>query len=182
MHNPTFGEDDWKNNTIKQIRFDLSNDIGPVFEIDWVAIGRPAGEAVVQLQEGTRIINRYGEQLGADDIAAGIPMMVDGVLDSAAEPDVVFAALIVVDTDAAWLTRISGTVGDNPDLSCGLTLMSDSGDRSIRYNANTRAYVVSASGSEEVSATDLQSGLVADVFGAEATDGCFSAETIIAFE
>ncbi|MGB5406944.1 MAG: hypothetical protein WBN43_09145, partial [Thiogranum sp.] len=96
--------------------------------------------------------------------------------------DVMSAALIVIDTDAARLTRISGTLGDNPDSSCGFTLMGDSGDRSIRYDANARAYVVSSSGSEEVSVTALRSGLAADVFGAEAVDGCFSAETIIAFE
>jgi hypothetical protein len=182
MHNPTFGGDDWERSTIKQIRFDLSNDVGPVFEIDWVVIGRRASDVVVQLQEGSKIINRYGEMLSADDIAPGISMMVDGVLDSAVDPDVLFAALIVVDTDAARLTRISGTLGDNPDSSCGLTLMAGSGDRSIRYAANTRAYVVSASGSEEVSVADLQSGLAADVFGEEASDGCFSAETIIAFQ
>ncbi|MGB5726439.1 MAG: hypothetical protein WBM52_04425, partial [Thiogranum sp.] len=181
MHNPTFG-DDWKNNTIKQIRFDLSNDSGPVFEIDWVVIGRRASDVVVQLQEGSKIINRYGEVLSADDIAPGLPMMVAGVLDNAADPDVMSAALIVIDTDAARLTRISGTLGDNPDSSCGFTLMGDSGDRSIRYDANARAYVVSSSGSEEVSVTALRSGLAADVFGAEAVDGCFSAETIIAFE
>ena len=182
MHNPTFGGDDWSNNTIKQIRFDLSNDIGPVFEIDWVAIGRPASEVAVQLQEGSKIINRYGKVLGADDIAEGIPMMADGVLDRAEDPDVLFAALIVIDTDAARLARISGILGSNPDGSCGLSLMGDGGDRSIRYDAGTRAYVVSTSGSEEVPVADLRSNLAADVFGAEASDGCFNAETIIAFE
>jgi hypothetical protein len=172
MHNPTFGGEDWKNNTIKQIRFDLSSDIGPVFEIDWVVIGRRASDVVVQLQEGTRIINRYGKLLSADDIAPGTSMMVDGVLDSAAEPEVLYAALSVVDTDVIRLTRISGILGDNPDGSCGFTVMSDSGDRGIRYDANTRAYAVSASGSEEVSVAALPSGLAADVFGAEANDGC----------
>ena len=147
-----------------------------------MVIGRRASDVVVQLQEGSKIINRYGEVLSADDIAPGLPMMVDGVLDNAADPDVMSAALIVIDTDAARLTRISGTLGDNPDSSCGFTLMGDSGDRSIRYDANARAYVVSSSGSEEVSVTALRSGLAADVFGAEAVDGCFSAETIIAFE
>ena len=104
------------------------------------------------------------------------------MLDSAAEPDVLFAALLVVDTDATRLTRVSGILGDNPDGSCGFTVMSDIGDRGIRYDANTRAYAVSASGSEEVSIAALPSGLATDVFGTEANDGCFNAETVIVFE
>ena len=153
-----------------------------MFEIDWVVIGHRASNVVVQLQEGSKIINRYGRLLSADDIAPGIPMMADGMLDSAPDPDLLSASLIVIDIDAIRLKRINGTLGDNPDRSCGLTLMGGSGDRSIRYDASTRAYVVSASVSEEVSVADLRSGLAANVFGTEAIDGCFSAEIIIAFE
>jgi len=182
MHNPTFGADDWKNNTIKQIRFDLSSDIGPVFEIDWVVIGRRASEVVVQLQQGTKIINRFGETLGAGDIDFGVPLMADGVLDMNVNPEVLYAALIVINGDAARTSKLSGTVGIIPDGSCGLSLMTSGGDRSVSYDPYTRAYVVSDNGSQQVAVAALTDGLLADVYGAEAIDGCFDAETIIAFQ
>ena len=155
-------------------RFTMSIDSGQGF----VA----GSEVAVQLQQGTKIINRHGETLGAGAIEPGIQMMVDGVLDISVEPDVLFAALIVIDTDAARLDKLSGTLGANPDGSCGFNLATDSGDRSIRYDADTQAYVVSDSGSEQVSVDDLPDGAAADVYGEEGIDGCFDAETIIAFQ
>ncbi len=155
-------------------RFTMSIDPGQGF----VA----GSEVAVQLQQGTKIINRHGETLGAGAIEPGIQMMVDGVLDISVEPDVLFAALIVIDTDAARLDKLSGTLGANPDGSCGFNLATDSGDRSIRYDADTQAYVVSDSGSEQVSVDDLPDGAAADVYGEEGIDGCFDAETIIAFQ
>ncbi len=143
-------------------------------------------EVEVQLQRGTKIINRYGEPLSFDAIAPGVAMMVDGVLDLSVEPDALYAALIIIDTDAARLTKLTGILGDNPDGSCGLTLMTESGDRSMRYDDHTRAFIVhalgSSGGSEEVPVAALPSGLPADAYGVEASDGCFDAETIIAFD
>ena len=139
-------------------------------------------EVAVQLQRGTKIINRQGEALDAGAIEPGVQMMVDGVLDISVEPDVLFAALIVIDTDAARLDKLTGTLGANPDGSCGFNLATDSGDRSIRYDAGTRAYVVSDSGSDQVAVDALPDGAVTDVYGEEAIDGCFDAETIIAFQ
>ena len=120
--------------------------------------------------------------LGAGAIEPGIQMMVDGVLDIAVEPDVLFAALIVIDTDAARLEKLTGTLGANPDANCGFNLETDGGDRSIGYDAGTRAYVVSDSGSDQVSVDALPDGAVTDVYGEEAINGCFDAETIIAFQ
>jgi hypothetical protein len=182
MHNPTFGADDWKNNTIEHIRFDLSPDVGPVFEIDWVIIGRRASEVVVQLQQGTKIINRFGEPLSVGDIDVGVSLMADGVLDMNVDPDVLYAALIVLDNDAARSSKLSGTLGTIPDGSCGLSLVTDSGDRSVSYDSSTRAYLVSGGGSQQLAVAALPEGFLADVYGVEAIDGCFDAETIIAFQ
>jgi len=155
-------------------RFTMSIDPGQGF----VA----GSEVAVQLQQGTKIINRHGEALGAGAIEPGIQMMVDGVLDISVEPDVLFAALIVINTDAARLDKLTGSLGANPDGSCGLNLVTDSSDRSIAYDADTRAYVVSDSASEQVAIAELPDGAAADVYGVEAIDGCFDAETIIAFQ
>ncbi|MGW8310080.1 MAG: DUF4382 domain-containing protein [Thiogranum sp.] len=182
MHNPTFGGDDWKNNTIKQIRFDLTPDIGPVFEIDSVVIGRRNSEVVVQVQSNTQIVDRSGAILNVSDIEAGVPLMVDGVLDMNVNPQILYAALVVIDSNAAQTGKLSGTLGAIPDGSCGLGLKTASGDRSISYDAYTRAYLVSGSGSQQISVETLPEGFSADVYGMEDIDGCFDAETIVAFE
>ena len=182
MHAPTSGGDDWKNNTIKQIRFDLSSDAGPVFEIDWVVIGRRPSEVTVQLQPGTKIVNRYGEPLAVSAIDTGVPLMADGVLDMNVNPEVLYAALIVIDGDGVETGKLSGTLGAIPDGSCGLGLLTSSGDRSVSYDSYTRAYLISDSGSHQIPVAALTDGLVADVYGVEAIDGCFDAETIIAFQ
>ena len=95
------------------------------------------------------------------------------------EPD---EGTIVIDTDAARLEKLTGTLGANPDANCGFNLETDGGDRSIGYDASTRAYVVSDSGSDQVSVDALPDGAVTDVYGEEAINGCFDAETIIAFQ
>ncbi|UCE77587.1 MAG: hypothetical protein JSU62_05255, partial [Gammaproteobacteria bacterium] len=79
-------------------------------------------------------------------------------------------------------TTLRGTLGANPDGSCGFDLVTAEGDRSIRYDADTRAYLVSDSGSEQVAPGELPPGLSADVYGVPHSDGCFDAETIIAFQ
>jgi hypothetical protein len=139
-------------------------------------------EVSVQIQPRAKIINRRGEELDQDAIVPGVPMRVDGVLDIAVEPDILFAVLIVLDTDADRLDKLSGVLGANPDGSCGFNLVTGAGDRSIRYDSLTRAYVVSDSGSTQVDVEDLPPGLQADVYGEQADDGCFDAENVIAFD
>jgi hypothetical protein len=182
MHNLTFGADDWKNNTIKQIRFDLSPDIGPVFEIDWVVVGRRTSEVLVQVQPDTKVVDRSGEILDVDDIEAGVPLMADGVLDVNVDPHTLNAALIVIDSDAARTSKLSGALGVIPDGACGLSFATSSGDRSVSYSSSTRAYLVSGAGSRQIAVGALPAGFSADVHGVEGIDGCFAANRIFAFE
>lgn len=140
----------------------------------------------VLIQDGTKIVNRRGKVLGPDDIDSGVAMRVDGVLDTTTDPDTLRAALIVLDMDAARQERISGTIGSNPDGSCGLTLMTDTGDISVKTR-NANAFLVTATdgngSSEPIPVNDLVSGQTADMYGeSDPSDGCFDAETIIAYE
>jgi hypothetical protein len=138
---------------------------------------------VVQVQSNTKIIDRSGEILDVGDIEAGVPLMVDGVLDISVNPQILYAALIVIDSDAAQTGKLSGALGAIPDGSCGLGLETTaSGDRSISYDAYTRAYLVSGGGSQQISVETLPEGFSADIYGVEGIDGCFDAETIVAFE
>ena len=149
--------------------------------------GFVAGSQVaVQLQNGTAIIDRSGEPLDGADITPGVPVRVDGVLDISGDPDVLNAALVMVDADALSQTVLSGTIGANPDGSCGLTLLTGSGDRGVRTTSATRAYLVtamaSAGGSVLIPVEELTGGQDADIYGQEDTDGCFVAETVIAYQ
>jgi hypothetical protein len=137
----------------------------------------------VQLQEGTRIIDRQGNELGEEDIGSGDLVAVDGILD--VNEDVLFAALVVLDLEAPDEVSLSGSVDENPDGECGLSIDTDTGERSVRAD-NADVFLVSATdhigGSEPIEVADLVEGQEVDVYGSEAGDGCFEADTIIAFE
>jgi hypothetical protein len=143
----------------------------------------PGTVLTVQLQEGTRIIDRQGNELGEGDIGSGDLVAVDGILD--VNEDVLFAALIVLDLEAPDEASLSGSVDENPDGECGLSINTDTGERSVRAG-NADVFLVSATdnngGSEPIELTDLVEGQEVDVYGSEAGDGCFEADTIIAFD
>jgi len=132
----------------------------------------------VQIQDGTILINRQGEAVAAADIGIGNLVAVRGVLDVAT--DTLYASLIIVDTDTS--TELTGTVGANPDGSCGFTLSTAGGDRSIATDIATNIYLVTGSSSGPIAVGDLTTGQQADVYGDEnAGTGCFDAHTILAY-
>ncbi|MCO6413313.1 MAG: DUF4382 domain-containing protein, partial [Thiogranum sp.] len=124
----------------------------------------------VQLQDGTLIVDRYGVPLPVSAIGDGVIMTIDGVLDISEEPDVLYAALIVIDTEALTQVELNGTVLAYPDGSCGLGIATDSGDRSIDVTG-AAIYLVSSDGltgsSEPIDAADLEPGQEVDVYGTE---------------
>ena len=134
----------------------------------------------VQIQDGTMIINRQGSPVDSNDIDTGKLVNVRGVLD--VDNKTLLASLIVVDTDSS--TKLVGTVGDNPDNSCGFTLMTASGDRSVATNNNTKVFMVTATdlngSSNPINVSELSAGQQTDVYGNNA-NGCFEAHTIIAY-
>ena len=132
---------------------------------------------IVQIQEGTLLINRNGSPIDINDIITGKLVSVRGVLD--VSKDTLFASVIVVDTDSS--TRLTGTVGANPDNSCGFTLMTTTGDRGIHTDSNTNAYLVVNGVSKPVEVSELSTGQQADVYGNANVNGCFDAHTIIAY-
>ena len=132
----------------------------------------------VQIQQGTILINMKGEPVAKTDIDIGKLVNVRGVIDPV--NDTLFASMIMVDTDSS--TKLKGMVGANPDSSCGFTLATSSGDRSVAADANTQAYLVIEGNSSPIEISDLASGQQADVYGNENVGtGCFDATTIIAY-
>lgn len=130
----------------------------------------------VQIQKGTVLIDRNGRTVSRTDILTGRLVSVRGALDIT--KDILFASMIVVDVDSS--TRLSGTVGANPDTSCGFTLMTVDGDRSISTDANTRVFQVSGGTSMPIDVSELAPGQPADAYG-DFVNGCFAAHTIIGF-
>lgn len=136
---------------------------------------------VVQLQQGTKIINRQGVLLGLGAIQPDVAMMVNGVLDISDEPDVLYAAFVVIDVEGATLQRLSGPMGANPDNSCGLTVQTSTGDRSVDVSG-AHAFLVTDGSSSPADISTITGGQQVDIYGRARIDGCFDAELIIAFE
>lgn len=131
----------------------------------------------VQIQEGTILINRSGAIVSSSAINTGKLVAVRGVLDVAT--DTLYASLIIVDTDSS--TQLVGTVGANPDGSCGFTLVTAEGDRSIATDSDTKAFLVVDGSSSPIDISELILDQAADVYGNENINGCFDAHTIIAY-
>jgi hypothetical protein len=132
----------------------------------------------VQIQDGTILINRKGVPVASSDIANGKLVSVRGVLD--VDTKTLRASLIVIDTDSS--TQLVGTVGANPDNSCGFTLMTASGDRSVATDSSTKAFMIVDGSSSPINVSDLIAGQAADVYGnANSATSCFDAHTIIAY-
>jgi len=144
----------------------------------------------VQIHTETKIISRQDEMLTTDDIAPGVPMMVEGVMDDSVDPNFVSAAFIVLDLDGMTLQKLSGIVNVNPVAICGgtgLNMNDGAMDRDVQFGTDTRAFLVSIEPgggfvTEQIPLSAILSGQSIDVYGTEGTDGCFDAETIIAFE
>jgi len=132
----------------------------------------------VQIQDGTILINRKGVPVASSAIDTGKLVNVRAVLD--ASTNTLYASLIVVDTDSS--SQLTGTVGINPDNSCGFSLMTAGGDRSVATDSNTKAFLVVGGTSSPINVSELIAGQAADVYGNEnSVTGCFDAHTIIAY-
>ncbi len=132
----------------------------------------------VQIQDGTILINLQGEPVSRNDIDSGKLVNARGMIDIST--DTLFASLIMVDTDSS--TQLIGTVGASPDNSCGFTLKTAGGDRSIATNSETKAFLVIAGTSSPIEVAGLTPDQPADVYGNEnAGTSCFDAHTIIAY-
>jgi hypothetical protein len=132
----------------------------------------------VQIQDGTILSNLQGEPVAIADIDNGKLVNARGVLD--VPGNTLYASLIMVDTDSS--TGLTGTVGANPDNSCGFTLATAGGDRSIATDSNTNAYLVVGGDSSPIAVSELAAGQKADVYGEENVGtGCFDTHTIIAY-
>ncbi len=134
----------------------------------------------VQIQEGTLLIDRKGNPVKSAEINIGNLVNVRGVLD--VSNDILFASVIVVDTDSS--EQLTGIIGLNPDGNCGFTITDEVvGDRSVATDSNTKAFLVVDGSSSPIEVSELYTGQSADVYGSSnSATSCFDAHTIIAYE
>ena len=130
----------------------------------------------VQIQDGTILIDRNGNPVTNAAIDTGKLLSVRGALD--VDNKTMFASLIMVDTDSS--TKLTGTVGANPDSVCGFTIVTADGDRSVKTDSSTNAFLVVGGSSSPINVSALSTGQNADAYGNYA-NGCFDAHTIIAY-
>lgn len=150
------------------------------FEIDR-GQGFVEGQQIgVQLLDGTRIFSRKGEELDFNAIAVDTEATVDGVIMlSNTAPDTLNAALVVLDVSAT--TQLTGEIGALQATT--LTLLTDAGDRCVKFNDDTDVFMVTllddGTLATRIDVANLESDQKIDVFGAEGTGGCFVAQSII---
>ncbi len=157
-------------------QFDFGLDAGQGFAADTVV--------TTQLFESTPIVTREGEYLNRTVIQDGTDMTVDGVLSlSNQDPDLLRAALLIVDFDDEAEDLLRGVVAD-VDPGAGILLLTVDGVERCVDADEADIFVVESDEdqfiSERAELGDLIPGQRADVFGQDRFDGCFDAETIIA--
>lgn len=138
----------------------------------------------VQLFDQSRVFSRSGEELGREQIAAGVPALADGVLQIGAET-LLRSPLVVLDLEPpAGAALLEGEVVFVDIDESSLIVFNGTADRCVR--AGTAA-VFLVNDDDGFSATrgalaDLHPGQDVAIFGAEAVDGCVVAGTILAEE
>ncbi|MGD8428760.1 MAG: DUF4382 domain-containing protein [Ectothiorhodospiraceae bacterium] len=144
----------------------------------------------VQLQTGTHIFSRAGDELQISDILPGLAANVDGVVTVPdADPTYLKSALVVMDMSAATST-VSGTLQTVDATNGTLTVTTDTGDTMVTVNGDTRYYVIdtSTSQSEELADADApktyldnaSDAVTIDVYGTE-SGGDFTASQVFVY-
>lgn len=136
----------------------------------------------VQLYEGSRIFSRAGLELGPLDIVAGRGALVDGIL-IIGQDDYIRSPLVILSPDAAaGGATIEGTVISTNVTNQTLRVNDGTMDRCVNAEAASIFLVNDDDGfsSTRGQLGDLDPGQSVVIFGTEQTDGCLSAETILA--
>lgn len=162
---------------------DLNSIVEVTLDADQDATADPVVD--VQLQAGTRVFDASGAELDVGAIMADQIIESSGVLAiSPTDPDTLWAEWVIVKEAApAELETITGFV-----LSItgnDLTLFTDNGNRCVRILPDADVEVVTESSAGTTnsvgSLADVTLGREVDLFGTEAGDSCFEAESVVVF-
>ena len=151
--------------------------------------GFPSGTVlVVELQNGTKVFSRTGEELSEADIAVGLKAKIDGILIvSNTSPDILKAALAVLFTPPfTALQKIGGTIlnldasGRTFDLYDSTTSTTEC----VEVQSSANIFLITLTGSSYISEAiglgDLSDLQRVEIYGDYVSTNCFSAQTILA--
>lgn len=137
----------------------------------------------VQLQAGTAVLSPRGFRLPDEEIVAGVPAEVDGVLDPSAAPTQIKAALVLIGVPADSAVRLPGEVVAL-DPADRFDLAHDGLGECVAVGPESRLLLVADDGvvasATRIGLEDLVVGQRVEAFGAEGA-GCFEAEVVVAF-
>ena len=140
-------------------------------------------EITVELQTGfTKIFGPDGAELDSSALQVGQGIEVEGVFDFGGDPEVLRAALIVLDADDE-LQLLSGTIADPID-DPGFVLTTTGGDICVQLIDEGVITLIKSDGSgiQEGTFSDLVAGQPADAYGvlsADGVEGCFQASEVV---
>jgi hypothetical protein len=170
----------------------VDTDIGTWFKFETLPGQEACGgsdEASIPaiVQDGTRLYDRDGNELGTDDIQPGIPTLIDGVCDDEKGGIGLKSAMITLDILGIFQTQLVGTIASVEDDFSGLTLVTeDEGitDRCVVFNEGIQVFETLMEDNnvnfKQRTVFSLAAGQEADVFGEENdVTGCLEADTII---
>ena len=141
----------------------------------------------IQLQEGTKIFSKQGEKYDSTAIVPNLEATADGVLvaSTTGAPDLLKSALIVLDMHANAASTLSGEIGTIDIDGGSFVLLTSEGDRCVTTTPETGIVVVVESEdgftNTPIAFEELAMSMNVDVTGHEGVDGCFVAETIVAY-
>lgn len=138
-----------------------------------------------ELFASTRIFTNEGVEVDLLSIDQGVEAIVDGViaLGAPGTPDVLRAALIVLDLDvAAGSEVLRGDITSVDPMGGSLQLLVGTNDRCIDTSGADIFLISTTSGfvSQPGSLDDLNAGMRTDVYGNEGVGGCFIATDVLA--
>ncbi len=145
------------------------------------------------VQDGTRIYDREGNELGTEDIQSGVPTLVDGVCDEDKGDIGLKSAMITLDLNSIFQTQLVGTIADVKEdllgVPSGLDLVTDeevdgTTDHCVIFNDGMQVFETTVEDDvasfRQRTVFSLADGQRADVFGDEYdVTGCLKADTII---
>ena len=106
---------------------------------------------------------------------------VDGVVAlSNDQPDMIKSALVVLETTN--ILKQSGPIQNIDSATRNLTVtVSGQGDSCVHVLSDARILLVDNGTSEAINFGDLSAGQTVDAYGETTVNGCFQAETVIAY-
>lgn len=159
-------------------RFDMDVDAGQGFV--------PGTQLAVELQAGTKIFSRRGQELMEDDIGPDLPVRSVGVLVIGVE-DFLKASVIVLDLESATREKVFGEIVSKESAGARIELRTADDQivcADISEQAEVFLLVLEDDGGsfEMIDRADLTVGDDVAVFGLpDDSDGCLDAEKVIVF-